>query len=45
MYVSTSHQITPRKRAVGIRPRTFNYYCQYSLRSVPQMALFLNTID
>ncbi|PFH54095.1 hypothetical protein AMATHDRAFT_38479 [Amanita thiersii Skay4041] len=26
MYPSTSRQITPRKRTVGIRPRTFNYY-------------------
>ncbi|KAG6337317.1 hypothetical protein ID866_1779 [Astraeus odoratus] len=25
-YPSTSRQITPRKRAVGIRPRTFNFY-------------------
>jgi hypothetical protein len=28
MYPSTSRQITPRKRAVGIRPRTFNFYCE-----------------
>ncbi|KAH7885331.1 hypothetical protein F5I97DRAFT_1956518 [Phlebopus sp. FC_14] len=26
MYPSTERQITPRKRAVGIRPRTFNFY-------------------
>ncbi|TFK40830.1 hypothetical protein BDQ12DRAFT_721445 [Crucibulum laeve] len=26
MYPSTSRQVTPRKRAVGIRPRTLNYY-------------------
>ncbi|KAI8986240.1 DUF221-domain-containing protein [Trametes punicea] len=26
MYPSTKRQITPRKRAFGIRPRTFNYY-------------------
>ncbi|OBZ71410.1 hypothetical protein A0H81_08778 [Grifola frondosa] len=26
MYPSTKRQVTPRKRAVGIRPRTFNYY-------------------
>ncbi|KAJ3997551.1 hypothetical protein F5050DRAFT_1877098, partial [Lentinula boryana] len=26
MYPTTSRQLTPRKRAVGIRPRTFNYY-------------------
>ncbi|KIK92736.1 hypothetical protein PAXRUDRAFT_146651 [Paxillus rubicundulus Ve08.2h10] len=26
MYHSTKGQITPRKRAVGIRPRTFNFY-------------------
>ncbi|CAL1712846.1 unnamed protein product [Somion occarium] len=26
LYPSTKRQITPRKRAVGIRPRTFNYY-------------------
>ncbi|TFK52586.1 hypothetical protein OE88DRAFT_1678721 [Heliocybe sulcata] len=26
MYPSTRRQIIPRKRAVGIRPRTFNYY-------------------
>ncbi|KIJ64508.1 hypothetical protein HYDPIDRAFT_90493 [Hydnomerulius pinastri MD-312] len=26
MYPSTKRQITPRKRAVGIRPRTFNFY-------------------
>ncbi|KAI0346019.1 DUF221-domain-containing protein [Trametopsis cervina] len=26
LYPSTSRQVTPRKRAVGIRPRTFNYY-------------------
>ncbi|TFY68743.1 hypothetical protein EVJ58_g833 [Rhodofomes roseus] len=26
MYPSTRRQVTPRKRAVGIRPRTFNYY-------------------
>lgn len=25
-YPSTKRQMTPRKRAVGIRPRTFNYY-------------------
>lgn len=28
MYPSTKRQVTPRKRAVGIRPRTFNYYCK-----------------
>jgi hypothetical protein len=28
MYPSTKHQVTPRKRAVGIRPRTFNFYCK-----------------
>ncbi|KAI0075096.1 hypothetical protein K474DRAFT_1600449 [Panus rudis PR-1116 ss-1] len=26
MYPATRRQVTPRKRAVGIRPRTFNYY-------------------
>ncbi|EGN98239.1 hypothetical protein SERLA73DRAFT_169263 [Serpula lacrymans var. lacrymans S7.3] len=26
LYPSTKRQVTPRKRAVGIRPRTFNYY-------------------
>uniref|UniRef100_A0A0W0G127 DUF221-domain-containing protein n=2 Tax=Moniliophthora roreri TaxID=221103 RepID=A0A0W0G127_MONRR len=26
MYPTTRRQITPRKRSVGIRPRTFNYY-------------------
>lgn len=26
MYPATSNQITPRKRAVGTRPRTFNFY-------------------
>ncbi|KAG7088362.1 hypothetical protein E1B28_012366 [Marasmius oreades] len=26
MYPTTSRQITPRKRAVGIRPRTLNFY-------------------
>jgi len=26
MYPNTRRQVTPRKRAVGIRPRTFNYY-------------------
>ncbi|KAL4246638.1 CSC1 family protein [Abortiporus biennis] len=26
VYPSTKRQVTPRKRAVGIRPRTFNYY-------------------
>ncbi|KAH7915420.1 hypothetical protein BJ138DRAFT_1189738 [Hygrophoropsis aurantiaca] len=26
VYPSTKRQITPRKRAVGIRPRTFNFY-------------------
>ncbi|KAI0697898.1 hypothetical protein BC835DRAFT_1336744 [Cytidiella melzeri] len=26
MYPSTKRQVTPRKRAVGLRPRTFNYY-------------------
>ncbi|KAJ3506561.1 hypothetical protein NLJ89_g6803 [Agrocybe chaxingu] len=26
MYPTTSRQVTPRKRAVGIRPRTFNFY-------------------
>ncbi|KAF8895476.1 hypothetical protein BD779DRAFT_1609024 [Infundibulicybe gibba] len=26
MYPTTRRQVTPRKRAVGIRPRTFNYY-------------------
>ncbi|KAJ4482111.1 hypothetical protein J3R30DRAFT_3286495 [Lentinula aciculospora] len=26
MYPTTRSQVTPRKRAVGIRPRTFNYY-------------------
>ncbi|KAF9565721.1 hypothetical protein CPC08DRAFT_740946 [Agrocybe pediades] len=26
LYPSTSRQVTPRKRAVGIRPRTFNFY-------------------
>ncbi|OSD02408.1 DUF221-domain-containing protein [Trametes coccinea BRFM310] len=26
MYPATKRQITPRKRAMGIRPRTFNYY-------------------
>ncbi|KAI0671009.1 DUF221-domain-containing protein [Trametes maxima] len=26
MYPATRRQITPRKRAMGIRPRTFNYY-------------------
>lgn len=28
MYPSTKRQVTPRKRSVGIRPRTFNYYCR-----------------
>lgn len=28
MYPHTRRQVTPRKRAVGIRPRTFNYYCE-----------------
>ena len=31
MYPSTKRQVTPRKRAVGIRPRTFNYYCTSEL--------------
>ncbi|KAF8158103.1 hypothetical protein B0H34DRAFT_441453 [Crassisporium funariophilum] len=26
MYPTTSRQVTPRKRSVGIRPRTFNFY-------------------
>ncbi|KAG1745993.1 uncharacterized protein EDB91DRAFT_1120093 [Suillus paluster] len=26
IYPSTKRQVTPRKRAVGIRPRTFNFY-------------------
>ncbi|KIK52099.1 hypothetical protein GYMLUDRAFT_88867 [Collybiopsis luxurians FD-317 M1] len=26
MYPTTKRQVTPRRRAVGIRPRTFNYY-------------------
>ncbi|EMD39889.1 hypothetical protein CERSUDRAFT_112144 [Gelatoporia subvermispora B] len=26
LYPSTKRQVTPRKRALGIRPRTFNYY-------------------
>ncbi|GJE98516.1 hypothetical protein PsYK624_147480 [Phanerochaete sordida] len=26
LYPSTKHQVTPRKRSVGIRPRTFNFY-------------------
>ncbi|KAI0366924.1 DUF221-domain-containing protein [Pilatotrama ljubarskyi] len=26
MYPTTRRQVTPRKRAMGIRPRTFNYY-------------------
>ncbi|RDB18089.1 Calcium permeable stress-gated cation channel 1 [Hypsizygus marmoreus] len=26
MYPSTSRQVTPRKRAFGVRPRTFNFY-------------------
>ncbi|KAF8645225.1 hypothetical protein AX16_008052 [Volvariella volvacea WC 439] len=26
VYPSTKRQVTPRKRTVGIRPRTFNYY-------------------
>ncbi|KAF8798979.1 DUF221-domain-containing protein [Phlegmacium glaucopus] len=26
LYPTTSRQVTPRKRAVGIRPRTFNFY-------------------
>lgn len=26
VYPSTKRQLTPRKRAIGIRPRTFNYY-------------------
>ncbi|EKM51821.1 uncharacterized protein PHACADRAFT_31623 [Phanerochaete carnosa HHB-10118-sp] len=26
LYPSTKHQVTPRKRAVGIRPRTYNFY-------------------
>jgi len=26
LYPSTRRQLTPRKRAIGIRPRTFNYY-------------------
>ncbi|KZT09143.1 uncharacterized protein LAESUDRAFT_695760 [Laetiporus sulphureus 93-53] len=26
LYPSTKRQVTPRKRAIGIRPRTFNYY-------------------
>ncbi|THH23170.1 hypothetical protein EUX98_g8009 [Antrodiella citrinella] len=26
VYPTTKRQVTPRKRAVGIRPRTFNYY-------------------
>ncbi|PCH40020.1 hypothetical protein WOLCODRAFT_116507 [Wolfiporia cocos MD-104 SS10] len=26
LYPSTRRQVTPRKRAIGIRPRTFNYY-------------------
>ncbi|KAL0961406.1 hypothetical protein HGRIS_006355 [Hohenbuehelia grisea] len=26
MYPTTKRQVTPRKRAVGIRPRTFNFY-------------------
>jgi hypothetical protein len=30
MYPATRRSITPRKRNVGIRPRTFNYYCKLS---------------
>ncbi|GAV99949.1 DUF221-domain-containing protein [Lentinula edodes] len=26
MYPTTKRQVTPRRRAIGIRPRTFNYY-------------------
>ncbi|KAF8957250.1 hypothetical protein BDZ97DRAFT_1707127 [Flammula alnicola] len=26
LYPKTSRQVTPRKRAVGVRPRTFNFY-------------------
>ncbi|KAF5385713.1 hypothetical protein D9757_005480 [Collybiopsis confluens] len=26
MYPSTKRQVTPRRRAIGVRPRTFNYY-------------------
>lgn len=29
MYPFTKRQVTPRARAVGIRPRTFNYYCKF----------------
>ncbi|KAF8170067.1 hypothetical protein BJ912DRAFT_998262 [Pholiota molesta] len=29
LYPKTSRQVVPRKRAVGIRPRTFNFYCKY----------------
>ena len=28
MYFSTRRATTPRERSVGIRPRTFNYYCE-----------------
>ena len=28
MYLPTRGAITPRERSVGIRPRTFNYYCK-----------------
>jgi hypothetical protein len=34
MYPSTKRQITPRKRAVGIRPRTFNFYCEYGKQHI-----------
>jgi hypothetical protein len=28
MYLSARRAKTPRERSVGIRPRTFNYYCE-----------------
>ena len=34
MYPATRRSITPRKRNVGIRPRTFNYYCEFALATV-----------
>jgi hypothetical protein len=34
VYPATKSQVTPRKRAVGIRPRTLNYHCEISFFQV-----------
>lgn len=45
MYPTTKRQVTPRKRAVGIRPRTFNFYCQFESSQILTECLTESIID